>query len=220
MVLFLSGFLLLLLFVLITLLYPFFKNPLRSFLGEKLWILLVLIGGSVLLYLYWGSPQAQIQYGQREKEEATIRQSLSQYPSVAAVEKRLREALHQKPNSAKGWYLLGKLYLSEEKQAEALQAFSRAHALEPRNEIYLLAYAESYFTTHGNRLSEFLRSTLGAIFKEHPDEVVMGNLLALDAYHRGDHEGARHYWESLLPLFEAGSEDEGRLLEMIAKTQN
>ena len=34
------------------------------------------------------------------------------------------------PNSSKGWYLLGKLYLSQNRIAEANAAFAKAHALE------------------------------------------------------------------------------------------
>lgn len=120
---------------------------------------------------------------------------------------KLAERMAQKPDDAQGWKMLGRSYSVMGRFPEAANALSKAAALEPRD-AQLLA-----------DLADVLGMARGQSMKGEPEELALralqidpGNLKALAlagtaAYERKDFGAAATYWERMLPLVEAGSED-------------
>lgn len=50
---------------------------------------------------------------------------------IDAIITRMEKTLAAHPNDAKGWFILGKLYLSKQQYQAALDAFTKAHKLAP-----------------------------------------------------------------------------------------
>jgi cytochrome c-type biogenesis protein CcmH/NrfG len=51
--------------------------------------------------------------------------------------------LQQHPQSAQGWYLLGRIYLSQQQFAAAVSAFTTAYKLQPQNPTIVFYYKKS-----------------------------------------------------------------------------
>lgn len=73
---------------------------------------------------------------------------LAQMKSPEQVIEQLKARLQQEPNSAEGWYLLGRLYLSQQRYLEAQRAFAKAATLAPNNPVILNNYALSNYLNH------------------------------------------------------------------------
>ncbi len=73
---------------------------------------------------------------------------IEQMKSPQQIIGKLKERLKQEPESSEGWYLLGRLYLSQQQYLEAEQAFTKALALAPTNPIILNNYAVAKYLNH------------------------------------------------------------------------
>ncbi|MFU8797371.1 MAG: tetratricopeptide repeat protein [Gammaproteobacteria bacterium] len=95
---------------------------------------LIILG---LAWLQWGNEKEVSQWLELKK----LRTELGH--SADTVIKRLKKQLETNPNSAKGWYLLGKLYLSQENYTEAVEVFAKANHLQPDDPETLLNYGQA-----------------------------------------------------------------------------
>lgn len=86
---------------------------------------------SVLLYMMLGGAW-QVRTSERLQDAQQLRQ---QFANVEQVIARLKAHLAKKPD-AKGWYLLGRLYLSQGQKEMAKAAFKEALRYEPTNPEY------------------------------------------------------------------------------------
>lgn len=124
----LLGFLLLCLFALFLIVYPFRKSP----------ILCVILGLIVLVafglgYCQWGNWPTWSVYS---KETRRQQRALAILKSVSGPEEliqRLKSKVGEHPEKAQGWYLLGRLYASQNQWDNAIAAFRKAYQIEPKN---------------------------------------------------------------------------------------
>jgi len=107
-------------------------------------VMLAVVCLSIMAYLNWGSSQ---QLSQQKQVEAQLREL-----DPHQVMLQLQEHLATHPNSAKGWYLLGRLYVSAGYYQQALLVFAKAYHLEPTNTEYKKQYAELLALTRGQAL--------------------------------------------------------------------
>lgn len=194
--------------------------PLRK--HNRLLAALFLIGFPIIaisLYLKWGSSDQLMNYTLMQSHQAEINAVLSQLNTPEKVIASLRLKLKQDPSSARGWYLLGKLYLDLQKYQDAEQALVRAYKLEATNPEIMFAYAQVLFFTHQKTLTPLAKQLLNKLLIQQPNDINALNLLAIDAYLHHDYQTAIDYWEKILPQFSSESEDAKQLLSMIAKAQ-
>jgi len=97
-------------------------------------IFLILVG---LAWLQWGNEKDVTQWLELKKLRAELGNSADN------VIKRLKKQLEQNPKSAKGWYLLGKLYLSQQNYSAAVDVFSKANNLQPNEPEIMLNYGQA-----------------------------------------------------------------------------
>lgn len=128
----LSLFILLTIFILLALFIlaiPFFKknnaNKKTVFYSSVFIILFSFViyikEGNLLSYDEW------ITHGQSHYQ---LQLKISQLGGIDTIIDTIKQKLEKNPNDAKGWYLLGKLYLGKQDREAAKIAFKRAKELE------------------------------------------------------------------------------------------
>jgi cytochrome c-type biogenesis protein CcmH/NrfG len=171
-------------------------------------------------YLLLGNHhQLQALWAQRQQSQA-VQQELSQLKNPQELIDRLQDRLRQDPQSAQGWYLLGKLYLGQQQYANAESALSRAHELAPNSAETVLVLAKANFFNHGNQLTPAMEKMLTDVLESLTEPVDGLNLLAVNAYQHKHFHQAVHYWQRALSFTVPDSPDSRTLLEMINRAQH
>lgn len=97
---------------------------------------LAIVVFSGIVYYYWGASSAvakQVAYSKLQSEIGSPEQLIL----------RMQAHLSTHPESAQGWYLLGKVYLSLGRYTEARDALAKASQLQPDQPEYLLNYQKA-----------------------------------------------------------------------------
>ena len=87
-------------------------------------------------YYHWGGWQGWFNYLQRQ---AVLEAFKDPDKLIYALKSRLKD----NPNSAQGWYLLGRVYASNQRVKEACDAYAKAQQLAPTDPKIKLNYAQS-----------------------------------------------------------------------------
>lgn len=193
--------------------------PLRK--HKRIWWLAGLIPvAGIVGYLFLGSASEQFHYWKQQRQAAIVKAELAKVKSPQVIIERMERFLKQHPERAKGWYLLGKVYLDQQRYAKAYRALQKSHRLTPANNDYAVSYAQASFFFHHKRLPTSDVHLLKKIINIEPNNVAALNLLAIDAYMKKRYHSAIKYWKRLLKLFPAGSKDSDFLLQMIAQASS
>lgn len=210
----------------------FYQKQIPLFITEKLaiesryWLVITITFFlpifSISLYLYWGNSHSVAHWLMTAKQSEQVKHEIAQFGSRQKIILALQSKLQQLPrdaNSAKGWYLLGKLYFNEKKFSEAVDSFRIAVELQPNNPEYLLQFISVKFYLQ-RKLTEQDKQLINKLLTLSPNNINAINLLALDAYQAKDFSKAIHHWESLLQFFPPEGDDAKMLLEMIRQARN
>jgi cytochrome c-type biogenesis protein CcmH len=182
---------------------------------------LVLIGG-ITWFGFWGKSQEAAQWVQTKQRAQTVKEELTRLGTRQQIIVALHEKLQKLPadvNSAKGWFILGKLYFNEKKISESLSAFRKAAGLKPDEPEYLLQFVSVKFLLN-KQLDTQDKAALAVVLKLVPNNINAVNLLALDAYQHKHYQQAIHHWERMLAYFPAESQDSKTVLLMIHQARN
>jgi cytochrome c-type biogenesis protein CcmH/NrfG len=211
-----TGIIILTLVALLFVIIPLIKHK-AIFTALIIFVLLPLIAG--ILYFHWGKANGLLSYAAHQQQALRVKAELAKIKNPQQVVDQLQTYLHDHPNNPKGWYLLGKVYLTQNNYREALTALTKAHEQAADNIEYSVAYAMAVFFTNQKQLTPATKQLLEQVLLQSPNHVAATNLLAIDAYNQGQYNQAIHYWEKLIPLFDPQSEDEKLLLQMISRAQ-
>ena len=155
------------------------KNGNRMYLIPILLSLLIAIS-SVSIYQGFGYSHQLKLYHLIQERTAEFKKTGSPNEVIQLLEAKLK----QQPNSAQGWYLLGKLYISDQQYSKAVIALQKANQLNPKQEVIMVKYAEALFFTHDQILNSKARSLLADALDQDKDNLEAINLLAIDAFHQ------------------------------------
>ena len=112
----------------------------------------------------------------------------------------LRLDLQKDPNNAKNWWFLGQIGLNLDKPQMSLDSFARANKLDPKNNLYKLAYARilmfSEDTTDKLKGSNLLRE----VIREDHTNIDALSLLAFSYFETEDYKMAAVTWAMMLKL--------------------
>lgn len=197
----------------------FVITPVRRNNKILLTILFVVPVSAFLLYLHLGASDKLAQASVYKQRLAEVKMEIKKLGTRRNVIKTLKEKIDQQPNDPKGWFLLGKLYYSGGEFELAGRAFSKANSLKPGDVDIMLGMVMTQFYADGEKLTPDSRELLNKVLGQQKDNVNALNLLAVDAFNQAHYKLAVQYWEQILPLFPADSEDAKLLLKMIAKAQ-
>ncbi|MDF1758647.1 MAG: tetratricopeptide repeat protein [Legionellaceae bacterium] len=124
--------------------------------------------------------------------------------------------LQKDPNSYRGWYLLGRIYYSQNMKKQALDCFAKAYKLSPDDNLIIVNYSQTLLETDDLKGREMLESLLDKDPKQ-PDAL---SILAMDAYRLGKYKKAIDYWQRLLVLVPRQSEESEAIRKAIAKAHS
>src|SRR3990167_1328089 len=171
---------------------------------------------SILCYFHFGQSKRYIDYIKNQRAEKAAQAKFATIKNPQVIINQLILHLKQNPVSARGWYLLGKLYFSENDFNNALISFTRAFKIKPENLDYSLNYLQCSMIIHRG-LNQQDGKLLQFIANQNPSNPQALNLLAMNYYVTKNYTRAAKTWEKLLPLFPAGSDMQHQILVMIAK---
>ena len=173
--------------------------PIRQ--TRLVWILGLFIGCLAgLAYWHWGAWQAQSVFMLQTAKQKEAEKLLKTLKSPTVLMQKLQDHLQKHPRSARGWYLLGRLYASQRQWEKAYTAFEKAFQINPQDELIAVNYAHSLFNKHTTADDETARTILKNTLATHPQQPDALMLLALDAERRQDKAAALKYWRTLLLL--------------------
>ena len=201
--------LLLLLLSLSILILPMRKLLVQGIAYERMIVLLSAIGMIVLatlLYISLGGGQSLANWYRIQAREAQVKKVLAQYHSAGEVITKLRAHVLAHPDIAKGWYLLGRLYMANQQYDKAQLVLAKAYQLAPDNLKILAQYANSLYSFHQG-LTEKAEKLLNIVLKQDPKNLIALNLFALEAYSQQEYETAIRYWEKVLKIYPQKSEE-------------
>lgn len=164
-----------------------------SVLGGKIPLvsaLLVPVLG-VALYLHWGA---------LDQVEQTRQLAAMQPQSIEEMTARLEQTVNQQPDSAEGWYFLGRTYMAQERAGDAAKAFERAVEIAGRAPELLGQWAQALYFAEGKQWNEQLQGLTDEALKADPEEVTSLGLLGIAAYESQRYADAVRYWERLVAV--------------------
>lgn len=190
---------------------------LKSKSNVKLFIFLIVFLPIAALtgYLMQASHQLVTEKLLADQREGEVKAELAKLGNNENIIKALKQRLQENPDSAEGWYLLGRMYLLTKEYKNAAMAFDKANHLNPNQMEIMLSYAEASFFDHHQTLDAKAEQCVNAVLKIEPSNVNAINLLAINAYQHKKYQQAIDYWRQLLVKFPSNSEDAKILMAMI-----
>ncbi|MBT5296797.1 MAG: c-type cytochrome biogenesis protein CcmI [Rhodospirillaceae bacterium] len=159
-------------------------------------------GAALALYLHLGSPHLpNVPYTARniesEKSAETDRRQAGEMSNLAD---KLAARLKAEPDNIRGWMLLGRSYLSLNREADALVALKTAYELDPLNAAVIIEYAEALILTDKNRVGEKATSLLERALGADPRNPRARYYLAQGLAQKGNLKGALQGWIDLVAV--------------------
>lgn len=154
---------------------------------------------AIAVYVAVGDPRG-LDPAKREAASLTMQ-------DVEAMVQSLAERLEKTPDDVEGWRMLGRSYGVMARFAEAANAYARAAALAPRDAQLLADLADALAMARGERLQGEPEELVLRALQIDPENLKALALAGTAAFTRGDYRGAERYWQRMMPLLPADSED-------------
>ncbi|MFT4059997.1 MAG: tetratricopeptide repeat protein [Legionella sp.] len=198
----------------ILIIYPLKRHLRLSILLVPLIFILAFTG-----YYHWGSFGKWQGYLVQQEKQKQADAMLKSIKGPQELIDKLRARLDDTPKSAKGWYLLGRLYASQEQQQNAVDAFAKAYQFNPNDEQYAANYAHSLWQLHQRQFTVQITKIFKNILKNNPNQPDALAMLAMDAFASHAYEDAIRYWQRLLKMVSPQSEEAHFIRKAIAKAE-
>lgn len=177
----------------------FSKKMLMTFLGS-----LLLIASVVCMYLIFGGFGDYYAFEADKSSKMQAAKMLKDIKSPDELISRLVKHLTSNPDSARGWYLLGRLYVSQKNSQDALRAFVKAYNLDSNDEAIVVNYASMLLENGYEAKGQSLLENMLVKDPKQKDALV---ILAMHAYRQKKINVAVAYWQRLLQLLPEQSAD-------------
>ncbi|MYF12213.1 MAG: c-type cytochrome biogenesis protein CcmI [Gammaproteobacteria bacterium] len=142
---------------------------------------------AVALYLSIGEPDAPMLSGASHVlrlDPAEDRIELDRWRAL------LGHRVQRREDDAGSWFLLGRIYLTDEDYAAAAAAFERAHALAGEDPAVDFHWLQARYLAAGGRLDEGAAAIAERILAQTPNQPMVLELLGLEAFRRADYREA------------------------------
>lgn len=139
------------------------------------------------LYLHWGAID--------DVERA--RTFAEQPQTIEEMTARLEARVKSEPDSAEGWYFLGRTYMAQERAGDAAAAFERAVNLGGRAPELLGQWAQALYFAGERKWTDQLQALTDEALKADPAESISLGLLGIAAYEEERFQQAIDYWQQL-----------------------
>jgi cytochrome c-type biogenesis protein CcmH len=170
-------------------------------------------------YYFFGGFMHWKNYIHHNNSQVLAQQMLKSIKNPQELIDKLKAKLDDKPKSAKGWYLLGRLYTSQNENQGASQAFAKAYHLNPKEEQFAVNYAHSLWQINKQQFNSEIIGIFDTLLKNNPEQPDALAMLAMNAFFSHAYEDAINYWQRLLNLAPEKSEETLAIRKAIAKAQ-
>ena len=171
------------------------------------------------MYFQWGAYADINKLLQKKKQQIIVEKALKQFNGPEDIIKRMEQHLSDKPDSAKGWYLLGKLYASQQQFKKSEMALNKSYHLEPSNLEVKIQLVEISYLANEQKMTKNTKKLLDEILVQWPDQLDALNFAAIDAFNQKNFALASKYWQRMLKLLPDGSKEKKAILSAIANAQ-
>ena len=193
--------------------------PLRRHLLVSLLLVPVIFALSFTGYYFWGDFAKWQDYLQHQESQLQAQNMLKNIKSPQELIEKLRARLDDSPKSAKGWYLLGRLYAGQDDRKNEVAAYAKANQLDPANEQYEVNYAHSLWQLNNRQFNAQITDLFQHLLKNNPNQPDALSMLAMNAFVNHAYEEAIAYWQRLLKLAPVQSEEAAAIRKAIAKSE-
>lgn len=122
---------------------PFIRS--KIFISKRFFSIAALISSvSLVLYYSLSDQSALTQWLTQGKQHYQLLMKVDELGGIDAIINRIQQRLATNPNDARGWFILGKLYLHQKDLKHAQDAFTKAHKLAPNDEEITRYYKLDY----------------------------------------------------------------------------
>tara|TARA_Y100000588_G_scaffold392296_2_gene503651 strand:- start:149 stop:826 length:678 start_codon:yes stop_codon:yes gene_type:complete len=195
-------------------LYPFKANLKAIIILVPVCALSLVVG-----YSKWGSYDKRQTFLANIEKQKRVASALKSVSGTDALISKLKEQVENNPEPAKGWYLLGRLYASQDNWNSANTCFEKAYERAPDDIAIIINIAQSQLQLNHQKFTPEIRHLFQkalTIDKQQPDALAM---LAMDAFMNQNYEKAIALWQQLLQLMPTSSEESNAVRKAIARAQ-
>ena len=210
----LIGFMVLFSIALVIALFPLHRPKFSMMLMTPLIFSVVALG-----YWRWGAWPDWKHYLQQQEKQEQVQAMLKSVRNPQELIDKLRNQLEKHPESARGWFLLGRLYASQDQWLDARDAYIKAHRLRADDEAISVNYAQSLWQLNHQQFNDKIRSLVNAVLKKNPNQPDALAMLAMDAFVAHAYQQAIDYWQRLLKIAPPQSVDAQTIRKAIAQAQ-
>ncbi len=132
---------------------------------------------------------------------------------------RLAARLQTNPDDAQGWALLGRSYAALGRFGESADAYAKAAVRAPRDAQLLVDFADALAMARGQRLEGEPEKLIERALEIAPHNLKGLALAGTVAFERKDFARAAAYWQRMLPLLPADSEDARTIQQNVAEAR-
>lgn len=161
------------------------------------------------LYLHWGASDKLELARQFDEQPKTLEEMTA----------RLEEAVKVQPDSAEGWYFLGRTYMAQERPVDAVRAFEQAARLAQRPPEILGQWAQALYFAEGKRWNAQMQALTDEALAADPAEVTSLGLLGIAAFEERRFADAAGYWERLVAILPEGDPSRAAIVGGIARAR-
>ena len=182
----------------------------RPHLGQRATLIGVFALLAVLapsLYYLLGTPQALNPQPPAGSELAHQAAGVNGIGSIEAMVDKLRQKLEKEPNNIEGWMMLGRSYMVLKRYDQAVEALSKAYALNSNDSGVLLFYADAITMQNGGQINDKAFKLIKMALAKNPQNPTALWMAAMAYEARGDYKTAVSYWQSLLPKVQSNAND-------------
>lgn len=169
-------------------------------------------------YWHWGAWEDWDAFKQQQVKQQQVKAVLATIKSPDELIDKLKKRLDDSPESAHGWYLLGRLYASQNQWRQARDAFNKSRNLKP-DEQTEVNYLQSLWQINNQQFDGEIRTILQGLLQKNPQQPDALALLAMNAYLEKDYKTAIQNWQQLLDMAPEQSEEAQSLHKAIVKAR-
>ena len=200
---------------LIVALYPLQKRAMSGMLLAPIIFSLV-----AFAYWRWGAWPDLNRFIHQQARQQQAQAMLKSIRNPQELIDRLKARLEQQPDSPRGWYLLGRVFASQEQWPQAHEAFAKAHHLKPDDEQTTVNYAQSLWQLNHQKFNDESRALFQTVLQKNANQPDALAMLAMDAFIGHAYQQAIDYWQRLLKFAPPQSEEAQSIRKAIAKAQH
>ena len=195
-------------------------HPLGLTIKKQLFYMVFILGLVFIGYWQWGGFESLKLHHLKQSKIDTANKRLTEMGGPQALVKAMLEKLKANPESSEGWFLLGRLYMTQLSYANAREAFAHAHKLSPEDVNITINYAESTWAMNKESLDDESRLLLESLLQQNPDQTDALAMLGMDAYKHHNYKAAIGYWEHLLKFLPQQSDEASAIRKALVKARN